>query len=186
MRDRHDDPRRGQAGLFRSALPEHPLAEPWGPYTPDSGRRRDLGDRNPSQGFTGGYGGAVAPRHEDDAGGSYAASVWQPVPRDGEAPFTTERFDRHPPHNAHRRDDQIAADVCEALTRDPYVDASEVEVHVEDGDVTLEGVVEDRQAKRHAEELVMVCRGVHDVHNRLRVRRGRFDQIAERLGHVHD
>ena len=43
----------------------------------DRDRRRayDLGDRNPSQGFTGGYGGGVADRDPgEDAGGSYATS----------------------------------------------------------------------------------------------------------------
>ena len=41
------------------------LAVGWGPRP---------GDRNPSPGFTGGFGGGVADRHRGDVGGSYATS----------------------------------------------------------------------------------------------------------------
>ena len=142
------------------------------------GPRYDLGDRNPSQGFTGGYGGGVAPRHDDDAGGSYAASHF---PRDTAGTDHTGRG----PRGWQRDDSRIEEDVCETLTRHPLLDASHMEVRVEQGEVTLSGTVEDRDSRRLAEDVAASCRGVHDVHNRLRTRRSRYDEITSRLGNVH-
>ncbi|MFL5783964.1 MAG: BON domain-containing protein, partial [Bacteriovoracaceae bacterium] len=48
-------------------------------------------------------------------------------------------------------------------------DASEIEVDVKDGVVTLSGTVEDRQSKRAAEECIENLSGVVDVHNRIRL-----------------
>jgi hypothetical protein len=72
--------------------------------------------------------------------------------------------------------------VSELLTRDPDIDATEIEVIVVDGEVTLAGDVEDRRTKRHAEDLVERCAGVNDVHNQLRVKRGLGQKISELLG----
>lgn len=70
----------------------------------------------------------------------------------------------------HRRTDQrLYEDVCDALTRDPHVDASDIDVTVEDGEVTLKGAVTDRFQKRQAEHCAERVSGVRDVHNRLRV-----------------
>ena len=44
---------------------------------------------------------------------------------------------------------------------------------VRDGDVTLEGDVEDRAARRLAEDIAAVVPGVRDVFNRLQTRRRR-------------
>ncbi|WP_261663429.1 BON domain-containing protein [Deinococcus sp. Marseille-Q6407] len=49
------------------------------------------------------------------------------------------------------------------------MDASEVEVQVEGGEVTLSGTVNDRWQKRQAESCAERVRGIRDVHNRLRV-----------------
>lgn len=49
--------------------------------------------------------------------------------------------------------DRIRDDVIERIARDTDVDASEVEIHVENGDVTLTGMVEDRAAKRELEDV---------------------------------
>lgn len=68
------------------------------------------------------------------------------------------------------RDERIHEDVCEALAFHAELDASEVEVSVEDGEVTLKGTVRDRRQKRLAEDLTEGVRGVVDVHNRLKVR----------------
>jgi hypothetical protein len=146
--------------------------------------RYDLGDRNPSQGFTGGYGGAVSPRHADDAGGSYAASHFPAAPGQTHAPADHTSFAGRGPRNWQRSDARIEEDVCDALMHHPAVDASELEVRVENGEVTLSGEVEDRRTKRLAEEIVEQCAGVHDVHNRLRARRSRFEEAVERLGNV--
>ena len=70
-----------------------------------------------------------------------------------------------------RRGAPSARLVGEAPTRDGDLDASEIVVTVEDGEVTLEGTVRDRRSKRLAEDLAGQ-RGVRDVHNRLRVEGG--------------
>lgn len=75
------------------------------------------------------------------------------------------------PKDFQRTDDRIWEDVCQELDRHSDIDAREVEVRVEDGEVTLSGTVEERIQKRLAEDLAMSVWGVLDVHNRLRVRR---------------
>ncbi len=75
------------------------------------------------------------------------------------------------PKGWRRSDERITEDLCEALTRDPHIDASDIEVRVEQGDVTLTGTIDSREAKRAAEELAERCSGVLDVTNQLRVKR---------------
>jgi hypothetical protein len=72
------------------------------------------------------------------------------------------------PKGYRRSDDRIREDVCEALTFDPFVDATEIEVMVAEGAVTLSGSVNDRNQKRRAEETVENVSGVRDVHNNVR------------------
>jgi BON domain len=68
-----------------------------------------------------------------------------------------------------RSDERIREDVCDCLTDDPHLDASSIEVEVKNGEVTLSGTVDSREAKRHAEELIDRVSGVKDVQNSLRV-----------------
>ncbi|AFZ69556.1 BON domain-containing protein [Deinococcus peraridilitoris] len=77
-------------------------------------------------------------------------------------------YGKGPRHGA-RSDESIQEDVNEALTDDPTVDARDIEVEVQAREVTLHGRVDDRQQKRRAEDVALHVRGVHDVHNRLRV-----------------
>jgi len=72
--------------------------------------------------------------------------------------------------DALRSDESIRNEVCEALTRHPDLDASDLEVEIEAGEVTLSGRVEDRDARWLAEDIVEVVSGVSLVHNQLRVR----------------
>jgi osmotically-inducible protein OsmY len=67
-------------------------------------------------------------------------------------------------------DERLRERVCEALTDDHDVDASDIDVTVKDGEVTLTGIVEDRRAKRLAEDCADSVRGVRDVQNQLRIR----------------
>jgi hypothetical protein len=71
------------------------------------------------------------------------------------------------PRGYRRGDDRIGSDVCEALTLDADIDASQIDVIVTDGVVTLIGVVDDRDTKRRAEDLVDRIPGVSDVNNQL-------------------
>lgn len=84
----------------------------------------------------------------------------------------TGRYRGHGPRNYKRSDSRIHEDLCERLTDDPDVDASDIEVSVSDGTVTLEGVVEQRWMKHRAEDLADSCGGVRHVENRIRVRSG--------------
>ncbi|MGN6393496.1 MAG: BON domain-containing protein [Gemmatimonadales bacterium] len=76
------------------------------------------------------------------------------------------------PRNYQRSDDRIREDVNEELTRHPDIDATEIDVTVNNGEVTLTGTVDDRHTKRLAEEVVERCSGVNEVHNQLQARRG--------------
>jgi osmotically-inducible protein OsmY len=66
------------------------------------------------------------------------------------------------------------------LTDHPHIDAGEIEVQVNNGDVTLSGTIPDRRMKRLAEEVAFDVSGVHDVHNRLRVNAADGGQTRER------
>jgi hypothetical protein len=69
-----------------------------------------------------------------------------------------------------RSDAAIGTEVVGRLTDHEELDASEIEIVVEGAEVTLKGRVADRRAKRLAERIVDGCRGVRDVHNRLKLR----------------
>lgn len=73
------------------------------------------------------------------------------------------------PRGYQRSDDRIREEVCEALTRHGGVDATEINVSVHNGDVTLSGNVDDRRQKRMAEDCIETLSGVKDVNNQLRV-----------------
>lgn len=73
------------------------------------------------------------------------------------------------PKNWRRPDERIREAVNELLTDHDGIDATDVEVTVKDGEVTLEGQVGSRWEKRLAEDIAGYCSGVRDVHNRLRV-----------------
>jgi osmotically-inducible protein OsmY len=74
------------------------------------------------------------------------------------------------PRGFTRSDERIREDVCERLTYDWSVDASDIEVNVSKGEVTLTGSVESRHSKRRAEDIVDDVPGVRHVQNNLRVK----------------
>jgi osmotically-inducible protein OsmY len=73
------------------------------------------------------------------------------------------------PKNYRRSDERIEEEINERLERDPQIDATDIEVTVKDGEVTLSGTVENRRVKRLAEDLADDVYGVKDVQNRLRM-----------------
>jgi hypothetical protein len=77
------------------------------------------------------------------------------------------------PKGYRRTDERILEDVNEALYRDHIVDASDVEVEVQEGEVTLRGTVTEREAKRAAEDCAWSVSGVRNVTTLLRVDRDR-------------
>jgi hypothetical protein len=91
-------------------------------------------------------------------------------------PFTKRR--PLGPKGYHRPDDRIRDDVCERIARSG-IDAREVEVAVEAGEVTLTGTVESREDKRTLEDVADDVYGVEDVHNRLRLQRSRSTRAPD-------
>lgn len=75
------------------------------------------------------------------------------------------------PPAGRQSDEALARTIHEILEKDPELDATDIEVAVEGGAVTLTGTVGSRDAKLLAEELVESTPGVREVHNRLRVAR---------------
>jgi hypothetical protein len=74
------------------------------------------------------------------------------------------------PKGYRRSDERIREDVCDRLTLCDDVDASDVTVAVQDGEVTLEGSVRDRRMRRDAESCADEVMGVREIHNRLQTR----------------
>jgi hypothetical protein len=75
------------------------------------------------------------------------------------------------PKNYKRSDERIAEDVNERLFLDPHVDATDIEVTVNNGEVQLKGSVEDREQKRRAEDIIADVPGVQHIDNLLRIER---------------
>lgn len=73
------------------------------------------------------------------------------------------------PKGYQRSDERIFDDVCQRLTRHGRIDASNMQVNVQNGEVTLTGSVDSRQTKHMAEQVAEQVQGVKDVHNQLRV-----------------
>lgn len=82
------------------------------------------------------------------------------------------------PRGYERSDERLRELVCEHLT-DADVDASDIEVKVNQGTVTLEGSVSARWMKHAAEDIVDDLGGVKDIQNQLRVRRGDTETGAQ-------
>lgn len=66
-----------------------------------------------------------------------------------------------------RSDQAIRDELCESLARESWLDASDIEVEVRDGEITLLGRVPNREQKRIADHIAHSIPGVRDVHNRL-------------------
>jgi hypothetical protein len=75
------------------------------------------------------------------------------------------------PKGYQRSDSRIREDVCDRLTDAPDIDASNIEVAVNNGEITLAGSVRNRDEKRRSEDVIETVTGVRDVHNNLRIGR---------------
>jgi BON domain-containing protein/SPW repeat-containing protein len=74
------------------------------------------------------------------------------------------------PRGWRRPDEQIMNEICGRMADHPRLDAGEIEVTVTDGEITLQGIVSGRAARRLAEDIADSVSGVRDVTNQLRVR----------------
>jgi hypothetical protein len=78
-----------------------------------------------------------------------------------------EDFSGIGPRGYKKSDDKIREEICETLLWDQDVDATEIEVIVKEGLVTLKGFVDSRHAKKTAERIIDHISGVSDVQNQL-------------------
>lgn len=83
---------------------------------------------------------------------------------------TRQRFSNRGPKGYKRSDERIQDDVNDALS-DGTIDASEITVQVQNGEVTLSGSVSDRRMKFYAESCAERVMGVTDVNNQLKIAR---------------
>ena len=179
-RERDDD--RGWGGRDEDVDPDG--ARQWGDVEGRGSRGGGERERDArGGGYSGGYGagpGFVGGRPEWTlGGGGWESGGWTGRERYGSrASFmgrgTTGGAMSGPyvgrgPRGYQRSDERIREDVCERMCDCGELDASDIEVHVMNAEVTLAGTVYDRQDKRLAEDLADQVSGVREVHNQLRV-----------------
>jgi len=75
------------------------------------------------------------------------------------------------PMGYERSDERLHDEICDRLTEDGDIDASEIKVEVKNREVQLSGTVNDRTTKYNVEELVDDISGVKDIDNRIKVRK---------------
>lgn len=130
------------------------------------------GERPRSQSGSGGFGsGSYGSRGfgEDSrgfdagqyGGGNYGSSTY--------GTGSQGQFAGKGPKGYKRSDERLIEDISERLSDHPRIDASEIEVRIEEGIAILTGTVSDRQCKRLAEEISESVSGVRDVRNELRL-----------------
>jgi len=137
----------------------------------ETGYRSGEFSRRYSSGGSGSYTGYGASGQESYYGGSGSYGGGAASSMGSSASYQERgRFSGRGPKGYQRSDDRIREDVCERLTRHPEIDASEIDVKVMNGEVTLTGTVDERLSKRMAEEVAENISGVKDVHNQMRVK----------------
>lgn len=188
----------GRAGYERSGRDVDPSWERRGGYGADEPRRHETAERRGGEpewrasSGTGSYGGYTGTTGAQGWTGGYNERQVESRDRynmydDGRlttgyqyppagTPATSAswgrgRFAGRGPKGYQRSDDRIREDVCDRLTDDPDIDASDIEIAVSRGEVTLSGTVREREDKRRAEDLIERISGVNEVHNMLRVNR---------------
>lgn len=95
----------------------------------------------------------------------------------------SQSFRGRGPQGYQRSDDRLKEMICERLTDDPDIDASNVTLEVTGQVVKLTGTVDDRRTKYEIEELIEHCGGVKDIDNQLRVQQqsGYGSQTGQQL-----
>ncbi|MEX0877028.1 MAG: BON domain-containing protein [Phycisphaerales bacterium] len=84
------------------------------------------------------------------------------------------------PKNYKRSDDRIMEDICETICQIQDLDCSDVEVEVNDCEVTIKGQVSERWMKHQLEDIADETRGVKGIENQIRVQRANSSQSQQR------
>lgn len=95
-------------------------------------------------------------------------SQWQPGSQQGTQQQRGQHYGKGP-KGYSRSDDRIKEDLSDRMMTHPDLDASDIDMDVNQGEVTLRGNVDSRQSRRLAEDLCDDCHGVRQVNNQLRV-----------------
>ena len=75
------------------------------------------------------------------------------------------------PKDYQRSDERIREEICDRMTDDDSLDATELTIQVKQGEVSLAGSVASRDQKRRAEDLAESISGVREVTNNIRIAR---------------
>jgi osmotically-inducible protein OsmY len=176
--DRDDDDYRGQSARSYDSSPRPSQAS----YRHDSSWNRDPQRREEQR-----YDSPQQQRdwNEDDTHyrGYYRRSSQPYSYQGGSGTFVSESWSMYGPYSGKgpkgykRSDEQICEEANQRLKRHGHLDACEIEVSCSNGNLTLKGKVEDRRAKREAQECVDDIHGVNDVMNELKVDKGFFEKL---------
>ncbi|HEV7333291.1 MAG TPA: BON domain-containing protein [Flavisolibacter sp.] len=158
-------------------------------YNSDYGNRHNMSggfgdhmDRNYGGGYTG-AGGYISNRGNDnrdyDRTGNNSGRDWWDRAKDKVSSWLSDDDERRSsgphrgkgPKDYQRSEQRIREDVCDRLSDDDRIDASNVQVQIQNNEVILTGTVRSKEEKRRAEDLVESISGVRHVENRLRVSR---------------
>lgn len=99
------------------------------------------------------------------------------TPKTSSSKYNGGQFAGIGPKYYRRSDERILEDANEALTQHPDIDASEIEVFIKDGILTLSGTISTRHMKQAAEECVSAVVGVNKVKNELRIDTTKITQL---------
>ncbi len=129
----------------------------------------------------GGYGqGSGGSYGSGSSGGSQSAWPTRSTYMQGDTPFDaydaggsgrSSSTQRRSPKGYTRSDERIREDVNDRLMHEHSIDPGDIEVTVQDGEVTLKGEVSNRHEKFRAEQIAESVSGVKDVTNNLRCNR---------------
>lgn len=171
----YDQHRGGSAGrgLYGVHGPEEYRDQPRGGY----GRDRSPGF-DPSYGDADRFAGGSADYGRDLERQAYGPNPRAAYSRPGAAIGGEHRG--RGPRGYQRSDERIREDVSDRLSDDGMVDASDIEVSVRGGEVTLSGTVSSRDQKRRAEDIAEAVSAVTNVQNNLRVGQGTNASAASR------
>lgn len=152
-------------GRYRTGAPRAYGDAPYPYGSRDEERASAHEGRRDRGGYGSGYGGRGAEDRSFSGHNEYLEAVTDGDDSPGE-------HKGRGPKGYRRSDDRIREDINDRLTDDGRLDATHVEVQVVEGEVTLSGTVDSREAKRRAEDIAERVTGVGDVQNNLRINRG--------------
>jgi len=103
-------------------------------------------------------------------GWRHEPNVTSPSTIEPTAPRPPGNFRGIGPRGYLRSPARIYEDICDRLTENPFIDASDIEVAITGAEVTLRGTVDSAVALRQAETIAHETAGVAQIRNEMTVR----------------